>query len=170
MPAGIAGKIIWQTIENLPPVGICGSGILDIVSALLDGGIIKSTGTFQINTEKRTGYEWVLVPAAQTGVGRDIVVTRKDVHEIQLAKSAIRSGMEILLKQAGLTSADLDAFIVAGAFGTYLDLHSAVRIGMFPLLSMEKFHQVGNAAGVGAKEMLLSVNKRQRGGATCQRN
>jgi uncharacterized 2Fe-2S/4Fe-4S cluster protein (DUF4445 family) len=154
------GKILWQTIADEPPVGICGSGILDIVSALLDGGIIKSSGAFQFNAEPGRGYEWVLVPAAQTGVGRDLVVTRKDIHEIQLAKSAIRSGIEILLKDAGLTSTNLDAFIVAGAFGTYLDLRSAVRIGMFPPLLLEKFHQVGNAAGVGAKQMLLSLKKR----------
>ena len=155
------GKIIWQTIADQLPVGICGSGILDVVSALLNGGKIKSTGAFQINMEPGNGNEWVLVPAAQAGVGRDLVVTRKDIHEIQLAKSAIRSGVEILLKEAGLTSTNLDGFTVAGAFGTYLDPRSAVRIGMFPPLVMEKFHQVGNAAGVGAKQMLLSLRKRQ---------
>jgi len=103
----------------------------------------------------------VLVPAAQTGLGRDLVITRRDIHEIQLAKSAIRSGVEVLLEKAGLTYSDLDEFIVAGAFGTYLDLRSAVRTGMFPPLPMERFRQVGNAAGVGAKQMLLSVDKRQ---------
>ena len=66
----------------------------------------------------------------------------------------------LLLNIAGLTYADLDAFIVAGAFGTYLDLRSAVRTGMFPPLPLDRFHQVGNAAGVGAKQMLLSVDKR----------
>ena len=69
--------------------------------------------------------------------------------------------MEILLKNAGLTYADLDEFIVAGAFGTYLDLRSAVRVGMFPPLRLDQFHQVGNAAGVGAKQMLISVVKRK---------
>ncbi|MFA5873839.1 MAG: ASKHA domain-containing protein, partial [Anaerolineales bacterium] len=81
--------------------------------------------------------------------------------EIQLAKSAIRVGVEILLQNAGLTYADLDEFIVAGAFGTYLDLRSAVRTGMFPPLPLECFRQVGNAAGVGAKQMLVSVDKRR---------
>jgi len=78
-----------------------------------------------------------------------------------LAKSAIRAGVENLLENAGLTSADLDEFIVAGAFGTYLDLRSAVRTGMFPPLPLERFRQVGNAAGVGAKQMLVSVEKRR---------
>jgi len=69
--------------------------------------------------------------------------------------------VEILLQEAGLHSGDLDSFIVAGAFGTFLDLRSAIRTGMFPGLPQEKFHQVGNAAGVGAKQMLVSVDKRQ---------
>lgn len=148
------GRFLWQTVEGQPPVGICGSGILDAVVALLDGGLVKPNG------QLIPGNEITLVPAAQTGLGRDLLVTRKDVHEIQLAKSAIRAGTEILLRRAGLAAADLDGFIVAGAFGTYLDLRSAVRVGMFPSLPLEKFRQVGNAAGVGAKQMLVSVAKR----------
>jgi len=151
------GKILWQSIENLPPVGICGSGILDVVAALQDGGLVKQTGVLKTGSKS----ELVLVPAALTGLGRDLVVTRKDVHEIQLAKSAIRVGVEILLQNNGLTCAELDEFIVAGAFGTYLDLRSAVRTGMFPPLPLERFRQVGNAAGVGAKQMLVSVDKRR---------
>jgi uncharacterized 2Fe-2S/4Fe-4S cluster protein (DUF4445 family) len=152
------GKILWQTIADQPPVGICGSGILDVVAALLDGGLVKSTGSLKTGNE--SGY--VLAPAVQTGIGRDLMVTRKDINEIQLAKSAIRAGLEILLQEAGLTCTDLDEFIVAGAFGTYLDLRSAVRIGMFPPLPLEKFRQVGNAAGAGAKMLLISVNMRRQ--------
>ncbi len=149
------GKILWQTIDNQPPVGICGSGILDVAAALLDGGLVKPTGQLIV------GNEYPLVPATETGLGRGLLVTRKDLHEIQLAKSAIRAGVEVLLANAGLVAADLDEFIVAGAFGTYLDLGSAVRVGMFPSLPMEKFRQVGNAAGVGAKQMLVSMTKRR---------
>lgn len=149
------GKFQWQTIDHAPAVGICGSGILDAVAALLDGGLLKANG------QLLPGSEVPLVPAAQTGLGRDLLVTRRDVHKIQLAKAAIRAGTEILLQHAGLTAADLDEFIVAGAFGTYLDLRSAVRVGMFPSLPPEKFRQVGNAAGVGAKQMLVSVTKRR---------
>jgi uncharacterized 2Fe-2S/4Fe-4S cluster protein (DUF4445 family) len=157
------GKILWQTIEGQPPVGICGSGILDVVAALLDGGLLKPNGQLTV------GGEYPLVPAAQTGLGRDLLVTRKDVHEIQLAKSAIRAGTEVLLANAGLTADDLDGFIVAGAFGTYLDLRSAVRVGMFPSLPMEKFSQVGNAAGVGARMMLVSAKKRREAEALAKR-
>jgi uncharacterized 2Fe-2S/4Fe-4S cluster protein (DUF4445 family) len=150
------GKIQWQSIDGRPPVGICGSGILDVVAALMDGGLLKPTGQLTI------GDAYPLVLAAQTGLGRDLHVTRKDVHEIQLAKSAIRSGTEVLLAEAELTSAEIDEFIVAGAFGTYLDLRSAVRVGMFPPLPLDKFHQVGNAAGVGARQMLVSLAKRRQ--------
>jgi uncharacterized 2Fe-2S/4Fe-4S cluster protein (DUF4445 family) len=157
------GKILWQSIDNRPPVGICGSGILDVIAALLDGGLVKPTGQLITSspTLHVTSSEYPIVPASETGVGRELSVTRKDIHEIQLAKSAIRVGTEILLQNAGLSHTDLDEFIVAGAFGTYLDLRSAVRIGMFPPLPLEKFRQVGNAAGVGAKQMLISVDKRK---------
>jgi uncharacterized 2Fe-2S/4Fe-4S cluster protein (DUF4445 family) len=150
------GKIIWQTINGRPPVGICGSGILDVVAAFQDGGLVKRTGTLQAGA----GSEYTLVPAKETGLERDLLVTRSDVHEIQLAKAAIRAGIESLLEQANLSSMDIDEFIVAGAFGTYLDLRSAIRVGMFPTLPLERFKQVGNAAGVGAKQMLLSTDKR----------
>jgi uncharacterized 2Fe-2S/4Fe-4S cluster protein (DUF4445 family) len=152
-----AGKILWQTIEERPPVGICGSGILDVVAALLDGGLVKPTGA--LKTDAGSGY--TLVPAAQTGLGRALMVTRKDINEIQLAKSAIRAAIEILIQEAGLFPDDLDSFIVAGAFGTYLDLRSAIRTGMFPALPPVLFQQVGNAAGVGAKQMLVSLDKRK---------
>jgi uncharacterized 2Fe-2S/4Fe-4S cluster protein (DUF4445 family) len=151
------GGIIWQTIDGQPPVGICGSGILDVVAALLDGGLVRPTGALQAGA----GSAYVLAPAAETGIGRDLVVTRKDIHEIQLAKSAIRAGVEVLLENAGLASTDIDEFIVAGAFGTYLDLASAVRVGMFPPLPLPRFQQVGNAAGVGAKRMLVSTDQRR---------
>lgn len=151
------GKIIWQSIDDLPPVGICGSGILEIIASFQDGKIVKSTGVMAPGY----GSEVVIVPANQNGLDRDLVVTRKDVNEIQLAKSAIRVGVEILLQNSSLSYEDIDEFIVAGAFGTYLSIHSAIRTGMFPPLPNERFRQVGNAAGAGAKQMLVSLEKRK---------
>jgi uncharacterized 2Fe-2S/4Fe-4S cluster protein (DUF4445 family) len=151
----VEGKILWQSIDALPPVGICGSGILDSIAALQDGDLIKPSGVL------KTGSEIVLVPSEKNGLGRDLVLTRKDIHEIQLAKSAIRAGVEILLQNGGLNFKGIDEFILAGAFGTYLDLRSAIRIGMFPPMPMNCFRQVGNAAGMGAKQMLVSVKKRR---------
>ena len=108
---------------------------------------------------------FLLAPAESSGHGRDVVITRKDINEIQLAKGAIRSGLEILFAEAGLTSQEIEAggideFIVAGAFGTYINILSAIRVGMFPNLPLERFHQVGNAAGSGARQMLVSMEKR----------
>jgi uncharacterized 2Fe-2S/4Fe-4S cluster protein (DUF4445 family) len=104
----------------------------------------------------------VLVPASNTGHGRDILITRKDVNEIQLSKGAIRTGIEVLLAQAGVSPDRIDQFIVAGAFGSYLDIRSAIRIGMFPDLPLDRFQQVGNAAGAGARQMLVSTERRRK--------
>jgi uncharacterized 2Fe-2S/4Fe-4S cluster protein (DUF4445 family) len=78
-----------------------------------------------------------------------------------LAKAAIRTGVEILLLQAGCQAAQIDRFIVAGAFGTYLDLRSAIQIGMFPDIPLERYTQVGNAAGTGARKLLVSAESRR---------
>jgi len=155
------------TIGEKPPVGICGSGILDAVAELLKDGIIGHRGAFQEGASNvREGRsakhkEFLLVPAEDTGYGKDIVVTRSDINEIQLAKGAIRAGLEILLEEGGIAAGDIDEFIIAGAFGTYLDVGSAITIGMFPELPRERFRQVGNAAGTGAQQMLISAERRR---------
>lgn len=157
------------TIGGHPAVGICGSGILNAVAEMLDARIIDARGVLSIKNERVRASngkaEFLLVPAEQTGHGRDIIVTRKDVNEIQLAKGAIRAGLEILLKEAGIPAERVDDFIIAGAFGTHLDLNSALRVGMFPRLPLDRYHQVGNAAGVGARHMLLSRSQREEASA-----
>ena len=113
--------------------------------------------------------EFLLISAAQSGHGRDIVITRRDINEIQLAKGAIRAGIEIMLQKGDLKAEDVEAWVIAGAFGTYLDLSSALRVGMFPGQPLERFHQVGNAAGMGAKQMLLSLAERAEATRLAQR-
>ncbi len=103
----------------------------------------------------------LLVPAARTGHHRDIVLTREDVGGIQLARGAIRAGTELLLQAAGARFGDLDQVVVARAFGTYLDVRSAIRIGLLPPLAPERVHQIGNAAGAGARRLLLSRRVRR---------
>ena len=132
---------------------------------MLAAGIVDERGALRkdapgVRTINGSKAEFVLSPAATSGHGRDVVVTRSDINEIQLAKGAIRAGIEILLHELGLDPLQVDAWIIAGAFGTYLDIGSALKLGMFPSVPLERFHQVGNAAGVGAKEMLLSRGKR----------
>lgn len=158
------GNVRVQTIGGKPAVGICGSGILDAVAALRSAGIINRAGRLRQDHSRVRPWEqhhaFVLVPAAETGNGRDLLVTRRDVNEIQLAKGAIRAGVEVLLGEADLTHEDLADFVVAGAFGTYLDIQSAIDVGMFPPLPRSCFRQVGNAAGTGARQMLISAERR----------
>lgn len=159
------GNLYMYTIESKPPIGICGSGILDAIAELYRIGAIDSAGRLKKDAiyvrAAKGGGEFVLVPAGKSGNAREIVVTRRDVNEIQLAKGAIRAGVEILLHELGLSYHDIDEFIIAGAFGTYLDIESAIRIGMFPPLPKERFKQIGNAAGMGAVYLLLSRQARQ---------
>ena len=155
-----------HTINNQPAVGICGSGILDAVAELLAVQALDETGNFRgdhalVRPSANGRRETMLVAAEHTGHGRDVIVNRKDVNEIQLAKGAIRTGVELLLHDAGLQDDDIEEFIVAGAFGTYLDLESAIRVGMFPNLPRERYKQVGNAAGAGARQMLVSLERRR---------
>ncbi len=153
------------TIGGLPAVGICGSGILNAVAEMLSEGLLDERGVLNARDGRVRSTngkaEFLLAPASSTGHGRDIVVTRKDVNEIQLAKGAIRAGLDILLAEANISPNEVDDFIIAGAFGTYLDLPSALKVGMFPRLPLERYHQVGNAAGVGARHLLLSRRKRE---------
>ena len=157
----------WQfsTVDGLAPVGICGSGILDVVAGLLESGQIDETGRFTDKVCHRVthsqGGAIELVPAEKSGTGKAILVTRGDIREIQLAKAAIRSGVEVLLTQAGISSEEIDHFLVAGAFGTYLNLESAVAIGMFPRLPHDRYRQIGNAAGMGAQMMLINAQSRR---------
>jgi uncharacterized 2Fe-2S/4Fe-4S cluster protein (DUF4445 family) len=155
-----------KTIGDAPPVGICGSGIVDAIAEMYRSGVINNRG--RLNREapgvckNEQGYEYVLATAEISGTGRDIVITQSDVNEIQLAKGAIASGLETLIVATNTAPEEIEEVIVAGAFGSYLDLESALAIGLLPRLPNAKYVQVGNAAGVGAKMALLSLKERQR--------
>lgn len=158
------GNIQYQTIDKAPPVGICGSGILDALSQLYLAGIIDKGGRMtdnhhRVNTSKAK-YEFVLVDQKERDGQPDITITQQDVRELQLAKAAIRSGIQALLEVNGYSEEEITQVIIAGAFGTYIDVTSAVEIGMLPSLPLDCFHQVGNAAGMGAKLALISLKKR----------
>jgi uncharacterized 2Fe-2S/4Fe-4S cluster protein (DUF4445 family) len=159
-------RVEYQTIDDAPPVGLCGSGILDGVAEMLRIGVLRASGAIvpgshpRVRGSGRTA-EFLLVPAGERGAPRDVAITRKDVNEIQLAKAAIRAGIEVLLSEAALEAAQIEKVVVAGAFGTYLDVGSALAIGMFPSLPSDRFMQVGNAAGMGAKMALVSRRSRE---------
>jgi len=135
------GTVHIYTIEDQPPVGICGSGILDVVAELHSNDVINDKGAPIIENPlvrpAKPLPEFVLVPAGEAGHGHEIALTRKDINEVQLAKAAIRVGIDILLEAAGIEAEDLDAFVVAGAFGTYINIASAINIVMiFLILSL----------------------------------
>ncbi len=161
----IDGDIKTFTIDDQLPVGICGSGILDVVAEMKAANLMDERGALiegqmNIRRGKKDKLEFLLVPREFSGHDRDIVVSRTDVNEIQLAKAAIRAGQEILLDRAGIDPEDIDEIIIAGAFGTYIDVPNAISVGMFPDIPVERFRQVGNAAGMGATQALISIKHR----------
>jgi uncharacterized 2Fe-2S/4Fe-4S cluster protein (DUF4445 family) len=158
------GAFQVQTIGGAAAIGICGSGILDAVAQGLEAGIIDERGSLAkdhpLVTRTESGPTCLLVPAKRAGHGRDVVFTRSDVNGIQLAKGAIRAGAELLLAEARIEPASLDSIVVASAFGTYLDLESAIRVGLLVDVGRERYRRVGNAAGRGAEQLLMSRERR----------
>jgi uncharacterized 2Fe-2S/4Fe-4S cluster protein (DUF4445 family) len=165
------GSVEYKTIGDKPPLGLCGSGILDVVAELRGAELVDARGRLRgpgIH-EVEGSHEFVIAGAGEASNGRAITVTQKDIREIQLAKGAIRSGIEALLQDAGIGAGDLDRVIIAGAFGTYIDVESAMRIGLLPRLPLERVAQVGNAAGAGARLALISRAQRRQAEALAQR-
>ncbi len=157
----IDGKNKVQTIENAPATGMCGSGILDVLAQLYIHGVVNEQGKMHEHPLTRgegKEREYVIVQADKGA--SEVTFTQKDVEQLQLAKGAIRTGIEVLLSRNGLIKDQINEVILAGAFGTYLDVNSAIAIGLLPDIPREKIHQVGNAAGMGAKLVLISEVKR----------
>jgi uncharacterized 2Fe-2S/4Fe-4S cluster protein (DUF4445 family) len=160
------GGVSYKTIDDAEPIGICGSGILGGVSQLYLSGILDKGGRFREGSHprvvKKNGrLEFILVPKEKCGNRREISITQKDVREIQLGKAAIQAGIETLLQAEGITEKEISKVIIAGAFGSYIDILNAIAIGMLPSLPLNRFQQAGNAAGTGARLFLLSSAKRK---------
>ncbi len=158
-----AGEVRIRTIDDTPPVGICGSGVLDVTAQLYLAGIVSPTGRMtkaHPRVRVRDGQpEFVLTQESETH-GTAIVFNQRDVRAVQLAKGAIRAGIQVLLENAGVQEWQIEQVIIAGAFGNYIDLASAVAIDMLPDLPLDRFAQIGNAAGIGAKLALVSYPHR----------
>jgi uncharacterized 2Fe-2S/4Fe-4S cluster protein (DUF4445 family) len=148
------------------PLGLCGSGIVDITAELLLAGILDSRGRLQTKSKRvlekgETGLRYLITNSDESGSEQEIAFSQKDVRQVQLAKGAIHAGATILLNEAGLDAQDLDVVMLAGAFGSYIRPKSALTIGLFPHIDENKILQVGNAAGEGAKILLLSLESRK---------
>ncbi len=137
-------QVNYHVIGDVPPEGLCGSGLLDLVAVLLELEIIDESGYLE---EK----EFKLCD--------NVVLTQKDVREVQLAKAAIRAGIELLAEELAISVADIQKVYLAGAFGNYLNPASACRIGMIPPVLLDRIQPIGNAAGEGAK--LCALNREE---------
>jgi uncharacterized 2Fe-2S/4Fe-4S cluster protein (DUF4445 family) len=164
-----------HTIGEADPLGICGSGLLDLVAGLLEAGVLDWTGLLQAERRdalpprlrdrlQMRGEERLVVVrrAGESGAPREIVLTQDDVRQLQLAKGAIASGVAMLQHVAGVPAEGVSELLLAGGFGNYLSIASAVRIGLIPDLGAGRVRYVGNAASLGAQLCLLSESERAR--------
>ncbi len=154
--------VTCKTIGDAPASGICGSGLLDCLANLVRSGVIDRTGNFQkgINTERLrktdNGYEFVLVYKDKTSTKRDVVITQADIQNVIRSKAAIYSGISTLVESMGMGMNDIEQLYLAGGFGNYLDIRSAITIGMLPDVPVSKVQFVGNSSVIGAKMSLFS--------------
>ena len=158
-------SVEFQTIGDLPPLGLCGSGILDAVAELCRIGVINKQGRLEgVSGVRQDGNtrEFILIPSEQTGTGKDITITQKDIKEIQLAKAAIRTGIDMLIEKVGISWEEVEDVIITGGFGSAINPASALAIGMFPPFKREQFKSMENAAGAGSKLCLISKSQRTK--------
>lgn len=155
----------YTTIGNVSPIGICGTGIVDGIAQMLDIGLIDETG--RLDDEWEPALEEQSCIAQNISVinkmnaliiNEDIAITQKDIRELQNAKAAIAAGINVLVKQSGYSFDDIKNVYLAGGFGTYINIDSALKIGLIPAQLKGKIQSVGNAAGQGAIEGLLSLD------------
>ncbi|MCX7598057.1 MAG: ASKHA domain-containing protein [Armatimonadetes bacterium] len=167
------GDLVVHTIGDLPAVGICGSGLFDATAVLLELGLLDTSGRLAAATGPGPAFSRLLgdgadraVILAHPGETADhvpIVLTQRDIRQVQLAKGAIRAAVELLLERVGLAARDLGEVLLAGAFGNYVNPRSTLRIGLLPpAVPVESVHGVGNAAGAGAALALVSLPHRRR--------
>lgn len=166
------GELQLSVVGDGAPLGICGSGILGAISSMLGMGAIDASGKMM------QGHSRVRDPEAELcfylsfpgeGSPQGVAISQADVREIQKAKGAIRAGIDVLLRRSAIDYSDLHEVILAGAFGSYVDPAAAVAISLLPPVSIGKITQVGNAAGAGARAMLLSASLRREAEALARR-
>lgn len=146
-----------KTINSKPALGICGSGIINIIAQMLRLGILNQNGVFNLDLKTnrirqgKSGSEYVVCWKEDSGIDKDITLTEVDMDNIARAKGAMYSGYTCLLDKIGLSPNDLDRVIIAGAFGSFINLDYAITIGLLPDLDRDKFAFIGNSSLIGAK-------------------
>ena len=154
-------EVQYQTVGNAPPVGICGSGLIDCLAKLRRAGIIDRTGKIQEVASSRLrsgsdGPEFVLAWASESGNNEDIIITESDIKNLIRAKGAVFAGVRVMLAMVDLPLEAIDKILIAGGFGNYLNIPDAIRIGLLPDLPVEKYQFIGNSSLKGAHLALLS--------------
>ena len=152
------------TIDDCPPVGLCGTGLIEALSEMLLAGVIDRGGCFQTDrapqrfrTSEEDGQpEFVLVSATESGSGRDVFIGQSDVENLIRTKGAIYAAADFLMQSVGLAFTDLAKVYIAGGFGNRLDVPSCVTIGLLPDVPAERFQFIGNSSAAGAKLVMLN--------------
>jgi len=152
------------TIGGAKPKGICGSGLINIVAGLLEAGVIGQNGKFNRDLPTKRvrqgtdGYEYVLSRAPETQIGKDIVITEVDIDNLMRAKAAIYAGCQTLSKSVGISCSSFEQVIIAGAFGSSIDIEKAITIGLLPDLPVDRFLFIGNGSLLGARLTSFSTD------------
>ena len=162
---------VYQVINGGKPIGICGSGLIDVVAEMLRLGIVDETGRMtppdeldispELKTYIRRSDEYGPHLVLYESDGQKVVITQRDIRQVQLAKGAIKAGIEILMRKLGIKLEDISEVLLAGAFGNYIKKENAIRLGLIPNFPLDKVHFIGNAAEAGAKMALMSKEARE---------
>lgn len=169
--------LVFNVIGNTRPAGLCGSGLIDLAAELLRLGALDQTGRILAPAEmpaalplvlrkrfieQNGAMSFVLAQKTLTVSGQPLLVTQRDIRELQLATAAIKTGINILLRREGLAPDDIDAVLLAGAFGNFIRRNHARRMGLLPPIPCEKIRFIGNASLMGAKRAVLSVAEKDQ--------
>ena len=160
-------KVTYNTIGEVKPRGICGSGYIDLLAEMLRAGIIDKGGKIKVKDAKRvrdgdSGKEFVVAFQQESDTTSDIIITEADIENLKRSKAAIYSATAILLKHMDLDLSRIKKFFIAGGFGTYIDIENAIRIGLLPDLERPKFAFIGNSSLAGARQILLSLDAKKK--------
>ena len=154
-----------STIGDVPAKGICGSGLIDLIAEVFRTGIMDFSGKYVADTphvrEGKWGLEYLVVPAEETSLDRDIVLTQTDLDYVIDSKAAACGAITVLMKKLRIGIEDTKNIYLAGAFGTYTDMGNATRMGIFPEFPNGEYHPLGNGSLSGAYATLLSTDKRK---------
>jgi len=161
-PSNLEPKI--GTIGGAKPKGICGSGLINIVAGLLEAKVIGQNGKFNPDLPSKRvrqgsdGYEYVLCWAPETQIGKDIVITEIDIDNLMRAKAAMYAGCQTLSKSVGIGGCDFEQVIIAGAFGSHMNIEKSITIGLLPDLPLDRFVFIGNGSLLGARLTSFSTD------------